>query len=143
MQKMYKGLENKIISLQQRIDDLNRDNNQLKQKNAEIPELKTKLEQMRLLDIEVKAMRIQIIGKTSSLEVMTKQFDTERDEKMSILDEKIRDEKQWKLQKQALLAETGELKVQLNKLVEDAKKEAIGMLSNDYHTVFSNYSYFY
>lgn len=40
MQKMYKGLENKIISLQQKIDEVNKENGTLKNKVAEIPELK-------------------------------------------------------------------------------------------------------
>lgn len=40
MQKMYKGLENKIISLQQKIDELNRENNLLKSKTLEIGDLK-------------------------------------------------------------------------------------------------------
>ncbi|XP_017838589.1 unconventional myosin-Va isoform X5 [Drosophila busckii] len=40
MEKKYMGLENKIISMQQRIDELNRDNSNLKHKTSEISVLK-------------------------------------------------------------------------------------------------------
>jgi myosin V len=40
IQKMYKGLENKIIELQQKIDHLNRENGSLKIQTAEVVDLK-------------------------------------------------------------------------------------------------------
>jgi len=42
MENKYMGLENKIISMQQRIDELNRDNSNLKHKTSEISVLKYK-----------------------------------------------------------------------------------------------------
>lgn len=41
MENKYMGLENKIISMQQRIDELNRDNSNLKHKTSEISVLKS------------------------------------------------------------------------------------------------------
>lgn len=48
IKKNVKGLENKIISLQQRIDELNKEKIALKQETAIIPGLKSQLEVMRI-----------------------------------------------------------------------------------------------
>lgn len=125
MQKMYKGLENKIISLQQRIDELNKNNNQLKQRNAEIPELKTKLDVMKQLEIELKSCRAQLTHKENQIFDMSKQLELERDEKMSLLEERDREEKEWNKQKQLWRIENQELKTQVHEMIEMAKKEAI------------------
>lgn len=40
VKSLNKGLENKIISLQQKIDELNKTNNELKKKGADVTELR-------------------------------------------------------------------------------------------------------
>lgn len=40
LEKRYKGLENKIIELQQKYDEINKQNGILKNQNADIPDLK-------------------------------------------------------------------------------------------------------
>ncbi len=126
MQKMYKGLENKIISMQQRIDELNKENVQLKNKNTEIPELKSKLEVMRTMENELKAVRIESLKKDEVIFSMQQQLENERDEKMNILEEKAVAEQEWNSQKQTWRVENDDLKKQVHEMIEIAKKEENG-----------------
>lgn len=126
MQKMYKGLENKIISMQQRIDELNKDKAQLKVKNNEIPELRSKLEVMRIMDNELKAVRAEVAKKDEIIVSMTNQLEIERDEKMNILEDKALAEQEWNGQKQVWRVENEELKKQVHEMIEMAKKEENG-----------------
>lgn len=126
MQKMYKGLENKIISLQQRIDELNKDNTKLKQRAAEIPELKTKLETHRAVEAELKAHRVQLVDKDAQLLKMAQQLDQERDEKMSLTVERERDRDLWEHSKQTWRIENDLLKTQVAEMIESASNQANG-----------------
>lgn len=126
MQKMYKGLENKIISMQQRIDELNKEIVQLKTKNSEIPELKSKLEMMRNMEMELKAMRNEALKKDEVIVSVTRQLENERDEKMNILEDKTVAEREWNKQKETWKVENEELKKQVNEMIEVAKKEENG-----------------
>lgn len=130
MQKMYKGLENKIISMQQRIDELNKENVQLKTKTNEIPELKSKVEIMRSMENELKAIRIESVRKDQVIVSMRQELNNERDEKMNILEDKTVAEKEWNNQKQAWSSENQELKKQNDKMIELAKKEENGKSCN-------------
>lgn len=126
MQKMYKGLENKIISMQQRIDELNKENVKLKTKTNEIPELKTKLEVMRNMENDLKTMRSESMKKDELIISIRQQLENERDEKMSILEEKAVAEQEWNQQKQTWKVENVELKKQVHEMIEMAKKEEHG-----------------
>lgn len=126
MQKMYKGLENKIISMQQRIDELNKENVQLKTKNNEIPELKSKLEIMKTMENDLKTIRIECVKKDDVIVSMRQQLENERDEKMNILEDKASAEQEWNQQKQTWRVENDELKKQVHEMIEMAKKEENG-----------------
>lgn len=126
MQKMYKGLENKIISMQQRIDELNKENVQLKTKNQEIPELKSKLDMMKNMEHELKAVRVESMNKDEVIVSIRQQLENERDEKMNILEDKAVAEQEWNDQKQAWRVENEELKRQVHEMIELAKKEENG-----------------
>lgn len=163
IQKMYKGLENKIISLQQRIDELTKENNLLKTKNLEISDLRyvfscylmvfcsiflfffiktfefykicfsfifekffsnrQKLELKKNLENELKLLRIELNDKDQLLKKITKQLEVERDEKMVLLDEKIREETLWNEQKKQWRLENEELKRQVDEMIDMTKKE--------------------
>lgn len=125
MQKMYKGLENKIISLQQRIDVMAKDNEQLRQQNKEIPELKARLEVMRALDIELKTLRARLIERETDVRDVRTQIEMERDEKMALLEEKERDEKLWVDERAKMMAANVELQAEVGRLVNAAKEEAV------------------
>lgn len=119
MQMMYKGLENKIISLQQRIDELNKDRTQLHKQNAEIPDLRQRVDGMRALEAELKATRAQLAEKLQALELLGKQLDTERDEKMSVLLEHDRAKKEWTEQQLIWRNQNDELRSKVGSLMEE------------------------
>lgn len=131
MQKMYKGLENKIISLQQRIDELNKEKNSLKQETAIIPELKGKLEGMRLLESTLKSMRIELQNEKTTLSTLSRQLETERDEKMTLVEQKDKLERDWTEQRQSWRTENDELKERCHEMIELAKKEDTSMLRGE------------
>lgn len=128
MQKMYKGLENKIISLQQRIDELNKDNTKLKQRTVEIPELKAKIEAHRAVDAELKTHRIQLLEKDALLQQMALQLEQERDEKMALMVDRERDLELWEHSKQTWRIENDNLKEQVQEMIEKASNQANGKL---------------
>ncbi|XP_067632478.1 unconventional myosin-Va isoform X2 [Eurosta solidaginis] len=121
IQKMYKGLENKIISMQQKIDELNRENSSLKSKSSEISVLKMKLEVKKSLEIELRSLKAIVSEKDQTLAVLNKQLEAERDEKMQLLEEKDRTEEEWKRQKQIWHVENIELRKQIDQMIEMAK----------------------
>lgn len=123
---MYKGLENKIISLQQRIDELNKDNTKLKQRTAEIPELKTKLATHRAVEADLKAHSIQLAEKNAFIEQMSLQLEKEQDEKMSLLLSRENEHELWEHSKETMRLENESLKQKMEQMVESASAQASG-----------------
>lgn len=116
IQKMYKGLENKIISLQQRIDELNKTNSFLKQKTDDIPELKEQALKAKSFANDIKALQKLLEEKDQRIVELSKLFEAERDEKLLILDEKSSDEHTWREEKQQLITENGTLQTKVEEL---------------------------
>lgn len=125
IQKMYKGLENKIISLQQKIDGLNKENGQLRQKNAEIPEIMKKLEAKKTIEAELKLLQATVLEKEKALLTVKEDLDRERDEKMAILEEKNKEGSESTAEVTRLSAENEKLLTQLNEWSETAKQNEI------------------
>lgn len=123
IQNLYKGLENKIISLQQKINELNKENTQLKLKTTAIPMLKNQLEQKKNIENQIKQLKLLIEDKDNSLLILNKQLETERDEKMQLLEEKDNEKGEWSKQKQTWRIENEELRKQVDEMIELAKKE--------------------
>lgn len=88
VQKMYKGLENKIILMQQKIDEMNKENAELKDANANIPMYKRQLQEKKTLEIENRALKEQFDNVEVKINQIRIDIDRERDEKMSLLEEK-------------------------------------------------------
>lgn len=122
IQNMYKGLENKIISMQQRIDDLNRENGNLKHKNSEISVLKMKLEMKKALEHELKSLKLAMAVKDEKLSELMKQLELERDEKMQLLEENANNQEKWNKQKEVWTGENEELRKQIDEMLERAKE---------------------
>ncbi|XP_037956283.1 unconventional myosin-Va isoform X2 [Teleopsis dalmanni] len=122
IEKMYKGLENKIISMQQKIDELNRENSNLKHKTSEISVLKMKLELKKTLEGEVKNLKLVLAEKDKVLTHLTKQLEIERDEKMQLLEDKDNTAEQFTKQKQIWRIENDDLRKQIDDMIEMAKK---------------------
>ncbi|XP_075169246.1 dilute class unconventional myosin isoform X2 [Haematobia irritans] len=122
IQNMYKGLENKIISMQGRIDNLTKENNNLKNKNSEISVLKIKLEAKKNLENELKSFKQSAAEKDEKIESLMKQLECERDEKMQLLEENARHQEEWSKQKQIWISENEELRKQLDEMLEKSKQ---------------------
>lgn len=124
IQNKYTGLEKKVMTLQQKLDDLNKENSVLRVKSDEAVELKQKLEIMRPLETEVKLLRITCHQHEEQIEKLKKQVDVERDDKMSLLSEKEQQEKEKENQKAIFVVENEKLKQQIFELEElSSKKE--------------------
>ncbi|XP_030388121.1 unconventional myosin-Va isoform X2 [Scaptodrosophila lebanonensis] len=121
MEKKYMGLENKIISMQQRIDELNRDNSNLKLKTSEISVLKMKLEMKKNLEGEFKNVKAACLDKDKLIAALNKQLESERDEKMQLLEENGHSQEEWQNQKQLWRIENEELRRQIDEMIEMAK----------------------
>lgn len=122
MQKMYKGLENKIISLQQRIDELTKTNQQLSKQAAEIPELYTKLDSKKQLEHELNEFKTIAHNLEIKVQTLNKQLDEERDEKLAALDEKAKEEAEFKQKFFEISAENEHLSQEIEEMKENQKE---------------------
>lgn len=125
MQKMYKGLENKIISLQQKIDEYAKDNQLLRKQNAEIPELQRKLDSKKTIEEAMVKMRNTIDDLEHRIAAMQIEIDVERDEKMAALDEKMRDAGEMEHKFAELNDDNVQLRQQIEQLTETAEQKAV------------------
>ncbi|XP_055531735.1 unconventional myosin-Va isoform X2 [Wyeomyia smithii] len=140
IQKMYKGLENKIIELQQRYDQISKENSSLKKQNVEIPEMRQKLESMKRQEKELKALKIQMEQKDEKLLLVIKQLENERDEKMILLEEKQKEEEERLKERNLLEQDLAKMRVQVNEFSDVTKIERDRLLlqadSNEIHVAY-------
>lgn len=85
---LNKGLENKIISLQHKIQYLTEESKGLKAVQHEAVELRVKLEGMKAAEAENKRLHVLLVEKEKELERMDTDMKRERDEKMELLMER-------------------------------------------------------
>ncbi|KAJ9582514.1 hypothetical protein L9F63_003128, partial [Diploptera punctata] len=126
VKKLNKGLENKIISLQQRIEELVKENNMLKSTQQELADMRGKLENMKGFESDVKRITNTLNSKEKELETLLKTLEQERDEKMDLVNEKERIEKERKEEVDKVNDENVKLKTQLTELNEKIKSNQIG-----------------
>lgn len=125
MQKMYKGLENKIISLQQKIDEYAKDNQLLRKQNADIPELHRQLDARKSIAEQMGKMQRANGELEQRMAAMQLEIDAERDEKMAALDEKIRDVADIEHKLHALDGENVELRQHVERLTTEAEQKTV------------------
>ncbi|RZF37289.1 hypothetical protein LSTR_LSTR005621 [Laodelphax striatellus] len=131
VKKLNKGLENKIISLQQRIEELLKDNASLKHSAVELSEVRIKLDHLRGVESEMKKVTSALEEKQRKLEEIVVELQDERSEKMDLLSEKDQMasefdnmKKTWQKEKCSL----NEKIVELNKTIDINQKNAEEML---------------
>ncbi|CAL1680217.1 unnamed protein product [Lasius platythorax] len=90
VKSLNKGLEMKIITLQQRIDEFAKENQFLKNIQNEMIDLKSKLDSLKSVDIENKKLKGVVREKERELRSIQEILKQERDEKMDILHDKER-----------------------------------------------------
>lgn len=120
LQTKYKGLENKIIELQQKCDIVNKENSSLKAQISLIPSLKSKVETLKSTENEFKMLKVSLSEKERLLISVQKSLDIERDEKMAIIEEKNRAEEEWLIERNLWAVEKQKLKQNLNEMNEEA-----------------------
>ncbi|XP_072764523.1 unconventional myosin-Va isoform X2 [Anoplolepis gracilipes] len=90
VKSLNKGLEMKIITLQQKIDEFAKENQFLKNMQHEMTDLKLKLDSLKSVDIENKKLNRIVQEKERELKNIQEILKQERDEKMDILHDKER-----------------------------------------------------
>ncbi|XP_059058962.1 unconventional myosin-Va [Achroia grisella] len=113
VKKLNKGLENKIISLQQRLGDALERNKCIEPLHTQIADLKSKLELLKLVEIEVKTLRVGIDDKDSLIIALQAELASEKDSNMRLSEEKKEIEQQYKKDREESEAESEKLAEEL------------------------------
>ncbi|XP_049824224.1 unconventional myosin-Va isoform X2 [Aethina tumida] len=130
VKKLNKGLENKIISLQQKIDEVNKQNNEMKSYQQEVKELKNKLVTFKALEIEIKNLNNLLIEKNKKIEKIELDLKNERDEKMDLLNEHQKFKEETMKQSELYAEETLKLRKELENINEIVKVNQKGAEEN-------------
>ncbi|XP_015519328.2 unconventional myosin-Va isoform X1 [Neodiprion lecontei] len=121
VKSLNKGLENKIISMQHKINELTKENHQLKTAQQEVVELKSKLEGLKAIEMENKKLTTLSVEKDKEIEKLQNTLKLERDERMDLLQDKERDTKQSDQENESLRAENERLRLELSAANEKLK----------------------
>lgn len=119
VKKLNKGLENKIISLQQRIGELVKENSALKVSANELVEVRSKLDVFRGVDIELKKSKSCLQEKDIEIKQLLELIEKEKDEKTKLRLEFEEERNRWN-------SENKTLKDQVNALNEEISNNRIG-----------------
>jgi len=126
VKKLNKGLENKIISLQQKIEELVKENNVLKSMQHELAELRIKVDTLKGVEAETKRITVLLHDKERELETVLISLQHERDEKIDLANEKERVEEERREEVERMNRENSGLKAELDELNEKIKSNEIG-----------------
>ncbi|XP_068247179.1 unconventional myosin-Va isoform X6 [Palaemon carinicauda] len=117
--KLNKGLENKIISLQQKLTEMKHENNNIKAYKEEITALKSQVVDMKALESQLKGTTNRVTELEALVTKLTVEVEHERGEKMDILTQKEQAEKENRELLERLNAENAKLTEEL----KEAQKE--------------------
>lgn len=109
------------------MDEANKENQQLRKQNDEIPGLVRKLDAIKTLEDKVKDLRSQLAVKENVIHLANERLDNERDEKMAILDEQSKEETILKEKFEQMMIENEQLKVDIEKIKENAAQTELVM----------------
>lgn len=118
VKKLNSGLENKIFTLQQKIEDLNKIKPELSAAQKEVGELKNKLTTFKALEIEIKSMGALLIEKNQMIEKLEINLKSERDEKVDIINEQEKYRQETDEQQKHWTEETSKLRTELDNMNE-------------------------
>lgn len=113
MQKKYLGLENKIISMQQRMDEYRVENRNLKKDLEGVPALQTRVQHLKKLETEMQVVREDINTKANLIVTLEQELVKERDEKMQLLLERDREQKEWQSERNTVNEQLSDLQSKL------------------------------
>lgn len=135
VKKLNSGLENKIFTLQQKIEDLNKHKTELTSTQKEVGELKKKLTTFKALEIEIKSMGALLIEKNQIIEKLETNLKTERDDKIDIINENEKYRQETDEQQKHWKEETSKLRKELdnmNEIVRSNEIDAGKAISEEY-----------
>ncbi|KAF5304697.1 hypothetical protein FQA39_LY09474 [Lamprigera yunnana] len=130
VKKLNKGLENKIISLQQKIEEINKNNHELKSYQNEVVDLKTKLVTFKALEIEIKKLNTLLMDKNKRINKLEEDLKMECDEKMDLLQEQEKYRLEADMQQEIWMQETNKLRKEINNMTEIALMNEKGAEEN-------------
>ncbi|XP_022899670.2 unconventional myosin-Va [Onthophagus taurus] len=119
---LNKGLENKIISLQQKVDELNKNNSELRKKETEVVDLKSKLTSYRSLETEIKNLNNLLMERDRKIMELEETLKVERDEKMDILNEQEKYKSDMDEQNNRWNEEMNKVRAELDEMNEIVKR---------------------
>nr|XP_049698481.1 unconventional myosin-Va isoform X1 [Helicoverpa armigera]XP_049698485.1 unconventional myosin-Va isoform X2 [Helicoverpa armigera] len=97
VKSLNKGLENKIISLQQKLGDALEKNKSIEPLLAQIVDLKAKLEILKLVEIEAKTLRTDLFDKNNQISTLQEELEREKESNKQLKHEKKLIEEQYEL----------------------------------------------
>ncbi|GAB6032023.1 myosin I [Chamberlinius hualienensis] len=109
VKKLNVGLENKIITMQQKIEELNKENHLMKAKESNIQDMQAKLEKMKAMEAATKGYSNKISELEAEIQKLLSALGREREEKQDIISEKDLLEKRHKEMEAKLNAENNRL----------------------------------
>ena len=121
--ELNKGLEIKIVSLQQRLNEMKAENKDLKSQVEKGAGLGEEVEKLKKTEEETKAKTLKIKDLEEELRKVKSELQNEKDEKVDLVTEKIRSEEEHAKTKSDLLEEISKLKSDVEssaKLVESS-----------------------
>ncbi|XP_071640300.1 unconventional myosin-Va isoform X2 [Temnothorax longispinosus] len=130
VKSLNKGLEMKIITLQQKINEMAKENQHLKNVQHEMVDLKCKLDSLKSVDVENKKLNGMVQDKERELKKMEEILQREKDEKMDILHDKERTGLQKDEENKKLQEENERLRKELSIATEKLKSNQRGAEEN-------------
>ncbi|RVE40318.1 hypothetical protein evm_015032, partial [Chilo suppressalis] len=110
---VLKGLENKIISLQQKLGTALERAKAIDPLQQQIVELRAKLELLKLVEIEAKSLRVGNNDKDSLIAALQAELTSERDSNKRLIEEKKEIEQAYKKEREEWQAESKKLEDEL------------------------------
>ncbi|XP_014666593.1 PREDICTED: unconventional myosin-Vb-like [Priapulus caudatus] len=116
VKKMNLGLENKIISLQQKVDEVNKENGRLRVGVESVAALRAQVDVLKASEQESKLALNKITELEEAVRAISKELENEREEKKDLGSEKDAAEKGYLEEFARLQAENAELREELKAL---------------------------
>ncbi|CAG4963445.1 unnamed protein product [Colias eurytheme] len=113
VKSLNKGLENKIISLQQRLEYSQERAKMIEPLQAQIAELRSKLEHLKQVEMEARTLKIDIQDKDNFLTLLREQLAKEKETSKRLAEEKRQIESKYKKEKEEMLGESEKLAKEL------------------------------
>merc|ERR1719410_1225693 len=142
--ELNKGLENKIISLQQRLTEAKAENKELRNQVEKGAELTEEIGKMKKAEEESKVRGGKIRDLEEELRLVKAELQQEKEEKVDLVTEKVRGEEEWAAREEARRIEVEGLKAELEAVKRAAESggidaEAVGRLESEKAAIHAEY----